>query len=133
MKQTLLLTLVVLMTGCVRYDIEEILTGRDDISLTWKGVEQFSHDPASCQTGFNAAKNEFRAQTDNLSAWFVIRCSQMPVSEGDEIEADLSWTGPTNNKTMKGLDFKVKKVSGDGMIWLWCRSAKIGVTIKRLD
>lgn len=132
MKRLILICLVLVFTGCVRYDIEEILISRDSVSLTWKGVEQFSYDPASCQMSFNASKNEFRAQTDNLAGWFVLTCSEMPVAEGDEIEADLSWTGTTDNRSMKNLDFKVRKVSGDGMIWLWCKSAKIGVTIRRL-
>ena len=82
--------------------------------------------------GFNSSRNEFRAQTDNLSNWFVIRCSVMPVAEGDEIEADISWTGVKDTRSMEGLEFKVKKVSSDGMIWMWCKSAKIGVTIMKL-
>lgn len=132
MKRILLLFLALTAIGCNRYDIDEILVSRNDISLTWKGVEQFSYDPATCQMGFNASKNEFRAQADNLSEWYIIRLSEMPETEGDETEADISWTGPSDTRSMKGLEFKVKKVSEDGMIWLWCKSAKIGVTIRKL-
>ncbi len=127
-----MLFIVLTATGCHRYDIDEILISRDDISLTWKGVEQFAYDPATCQMGFNASKNEFRAQADNLSGWFVIRLTETPSAEGDETEADISWTGPSDTRSMKGLEFNVKKVSEDGRIWLWCRSAKIGVTIRKL-
>ena len=132
LKNIFLLLLVLSAAGCNRYDVDEILLIRDDISLTWKGVEQFSYNPSDCQIGFNASKNEFRAQTDNLSSWFVITCSSMPVSVDEEIEADIRWTGATDTRSMKGLEFKVKKISEDGMIWLWCKSAKIGVTIKKL-
>lgn len=121
-----------LASGCTRYDIDEILLVRDDISLTWKGIDQFNYNPDDCQIGFSASRNEFRAQADNLSSWFVIRCSEMPAAEDDEIEADISWTGITDTRDMKGLKFKVKKISDDGMIWLWCKSANIGVTIKKL-
>lgn len=130
MKKILPLILIILAaSGCNRFDIEEILTCRDDISLTWKGVEQFAYNPATCQMGFNSAKNEFRAQYDNLSGWFILTCGEMPAAEDDEVTADISWTGPTDTRSMKGLEFKVEKVSADGMMWLWCKSAKIGVTI----
>ena len=132
LKNIFLILSILAAAGCNRYDVDEILLVRDDISLTWKGVEQFCYNPADCQMGYNASKNEFRAQADNLSSWFVITCSEMPASEDGEIEADISWTGVTYTRSMKGLEFKVKKMSGDGMIWLWCKSAKIGVTIKKL-
>ena len=129
---TAILLLVFSVTGCVGYDIEEILTGRDDVSLTWRGEDQFRYDPATCQMGYNSERNEFRAQTDNLSSWFVFRCTVWPTVEDEDIEADVSWTGQTDTRTMKGLEFKVEKISKDGMIWLWCKSAKIGVTIMKL-
>lgn len=132
MKKMIFLVLALTAVSCNRFDVDEILLIRNDVSLTWKGEEQFSHDPALCQMGFNASRNEFRAQTDNLSSWFVIRCSEMPAAEGDEIEADVSWTGAKDTRSMKGLEFKVKKVTSDGMIWMWCKSAKIGVTMKKL-
>lgn len=132
MRKIFVLILALAAVSCNRFDVEEILLIRDDVSLTWKGEEQFSYNPASCQLGFNASRNEFRAQTDNLSSWFVIRCYEMPVAEGEEIEADISWTGRSDTRNMKGLEFKVKRISDDGMIWLWCKSAKIGVTIMKL-
>ena len=132
MKRIFVLILALAAVSCNRFDVEEILLIRDDVSLTWKGEEQFSYDPVSCQMGYNASRNEFRAQSDNLSSWFVISCSEMPVNEGDEIIADISWTGVSDTRNMKELEFKVKRVSEDGMIWLWCKSAKIGVTIMRL-
>jgi hypothetical protein len=132
MKKLLMLILVFAAVSCNRFDMDEILLLRNDVSLTWKGEEQFVYDPESCQMGFNASRKEFRVQTDNLSSWFVISCSDMPSSEGDEIEADISWTGTTDTRSMKALKFKVEKVSSDGMIWMWCRSAKIGVTFMKL-
>ena len=131
-KNIFLLLSALAFAGCNRYDVDEILLIRDDISLTWKGTEQFCYDPSDCQIGFNASKNEFRAQADNLSSWFVINFQAMPVSEDDEIKADVKWTGSTDTRSINGLEFKVKKISDDGMIWLWCKSSKIGVTIKKL-
>ena len=132
MKRIFIMMVAVMSLAGCRYDIDEILLMREDVSLTWKGEEQFVYDPASCQMGFNASRKEFRVQTDNLSSWFVINFSDIPASEGDEIEADISWTGTTDTRSMKALKFKVEKVSSDGMIWMWCRSAKIGVTFMKL-
>ena len=132
MKKIFLIILAFAAVSCNRFDVDEILLIRNDDSLTWKGEEQLSHDPALGQMGVNASRNEFRAQTDNLSSWFVIRCSEMPAAEGDEVKADISWTGPRDTRDMKGLEFKVKKVTSDGMIWMWCKSAKIGVTFMKL-
>lgn len=130
MKKIMLLAAMLLAAGCNRYDVEEILLIRDDISLTWKGIEQFVYEPSGCQLGFNAERKEFRAHTDNLSSWFVLSFSAIPTEEGDEIEADISWTGANDTRNMKSLEFQVKKASDDGMLWLWCKSAKIGVTIR---
>lgn len=132
MKKIMLLAAVLIAAGCSRYDVDEILMIREDISLTWKGVEQFVYEPATCQIGFNAERNEFRAHTDNLSEWFVLTCMDMPSEVGDEIEADISWTGVNDTRSMRGLEFQTRKISEDGLIWLWCRSAKIGVTIRKL-
>lgn len=35
--------------GCCRYDIDEVLLMRDDISITQKGVVMMSYDPVRCQ------------------------------------------------------------------------------------
>lgn len=132
MKRIFFLFILLTAAGCNRYDIDEILIDRDDIALTWKGVEQFVYDPATCQMGFNTERNEFRAQTDNLSGWFVMTFNTMPAAEGEVAEADIRWTGAKDTRNMKGLEFHVKKVGNDGMMWLWCKSAKIGVTIRKL-
>jgi len=132
MKRILFLSMLMMAAACTRYDIDEILVSRNDISLTWKGEEQFVYEPQTCQIGFNPVKGEFRAQADNLSSWFVMDFDTVPSAEGEVARADISWTGATDTRSMNGLEFQVRKVSGDGMIWLWCKSAKIGVTIRKL-
>ena len=50
MRKTLLFAiLLVCMTGCRRYDIDEILLQREDISLTVKGLDMLVYDPATFQ------------------------------------------------------------------------------------
>ena len=118
-------------SGCV-YDIDEILLEREDVSMTVKGVEQFSYDPVTCQLGYNAEENEFRLVDDDLGNWMIVRCSHRPTSPGQEIKADVTWTTDNDIKSRKGLRFTVRKTSPDGLIWMWCKSEKMGLTVKEI-
>ena len=124
--------LIFALSGCVSYDIDEILLQQEDISLTCKGEVQLAYDPSSCQMGYNASKNEFRVCSDNLADWFVITCASDPTEEGQTIVATAAWTGKTTTNTIKDLEFEVMKISEDGKIWMWCQSAKIGAVMQRL-
>lgn len=126
-----LLTVLITVSGCI-YDIDEILLQREDISMTVKGAEVFSYDASTCQLGYNEDENEFRVLDDNLGNWFIVRCSGRPVSAGQEISADVTWTTSDNIRTRKGLRFTVRKTSQDGRIWMWCKSDKIGITVKEI-
>ena len=54
MKRIFLLILAFAAVSCNRFDVDEILLLRNDVSLTWKGEEQFSNAPVLCQMGFNS-------------------------------------------------------------------------------
>ena len=124
--------MTIVAAGCNRFDIDEILLQREDISLTVKGAEEFSYDPDTCQLGYNDESNEFRALDDNAGHWFKIRCSVSPDTEGQVIKADLDYTTTNDNKSLRGVEMTVKKVSDDGRVWLWSDSRKTGVVVKRL-
>lgn len=124
--------ILLLASGCNPYDIEEILLPREDISLTWKGKDQFVYDPVTCQMSHNRATNEYRAHNDKLSDWFVIKCDEMPSYEGQEITADVSWTGDSSTRSEKGVTFTVEKTDASGCVWLWCKAKSIGIVIKNL-
>lgn len=132
MKRIILLLAAAMAVSCVRYDIDEILLQRTDVSLTWKGVLQMSHDPQTCQLGYNDAKNEYRVYDDNLGYWFIITCSEKPSYAGQELRADVEWTTDNDTKIERGAEFKVEKTSRDGQIWLWSKSKKIGAVIQQL-
>lgn len=126
------LAVIFVMASCDRYNVEEILLSREDISLTWKGTEQIVYDPATWQLGYNPEHNEFRANDDNMANYFVLKCKARPDTEGQEVGASVEWTLRTNVKHYDGLKFEVRRVSPDGYVWLWNRSQKIGVTVKYL-
>ncbi len=132
MRKILILMILLSAASCIRYDVDEILLVRDDISLTVKGVDQYVYNPLTCQISHNKTKNEYRVYDDKLSGWFLLKCSDMPTDEGQNITADLSWTGDKRQEIMKGLSFKVEKTDGSGKIWLWCKDKSIGIVIKNL-
>lgn len=124
----------ILMTaaGCCRYDVDEVLLMRDDISLTQKGTVMMSYDPLSCQMSHDKATNTFRVYDDMIANWFIVKCSERPDNEGQELTADVTWTTAKDTKTEKELKFTVEKTDAQGQIWMWNKSKKIGIVIKNL-
>lgn len=116
--------------SCNRFDIDEVLLPREDLSMTLNGKVQFSFDDNTCQIGYNDARNEFRLHDDSVGNWVKLTCRARPSSVGQTVKADLSWTSSTSNKSRKGLTFTVEKIEQDGRIWLWCQSDNIGLVVK---
>ena len=133
MKRLFILFIAVIAAaGCCRFDLDEVLLPREDISLTHKGKLIMSYDPLTCQMSHDHDSNMYRIYDDAISAWFTVRCSQAPHSTGQEITADVSWTTPDDTKSENGLTFTVEKTSPDGRIWMWNKSKSIGIVIKNL-
>ena len=126
----IILTFILCFCGCRRYDIEEILLKREDISLTIKGKEILSYKPETFQIGYNSSKNEFRVSDDNIGNWFVLTCRERPSTEGQIVKANLRWTGTSSIKSQKGLSFIVEKTDSEGHIWLWCNDEAIGIVVR---
>lgn len=129
----IVLLLMLMSASCTRYDVDEILLTRDDISLTFRKDLQMSYDPQTWQLGYNAAHNEFRVNDDNMANYFVLRCDARPDTEGQGVNGYIEWTVRTNIKKYRNLKFEVMKISQDGKVWLWNKSQKIGVTVKYLE
>ena len=123
---------LLVLTGCNRYDIDEILLQREEISLSMKGQDVLKYSPDTYQLGYNAQTNEFRVFDDNMANWFVLTCDSRPSTEGQELTADLKWTSFNSTKTRNRLRFRVEKTDAEGHIWLWCESDAIGVIVKEL-
>ncbi len=132
MKKLIILMILSAAVSCVPYDIDEILLPREDISLTVKGEVQFSFNPLTCQMSHNSTTHEFRVFDDRLSEWFILKCAERPANEGQEVNADLTWTASSSTKTMEGLTFRIEKIDRSGKIWLWCKKKNIGIVIKNL-
>ena len=121
----------VCVCGCNRYDVEDVLLTRGDVSLTIKGEPVFVYDQNTCQAAYNSEKNEYRAMTDDMTKYFVLRANQTLSDIDQEFLADLTYTTDRKEKVEKGLTFKIEKISNsEGLVWLWCSSRNIGLVIK---
>lgn len=121
------------MASCDRYNVQEVLLSREDISLTWKKEPQVVYEPLTWQLGYNAGRNEFRVNDDSMANYFIFRSNVRPDTEGQEVTAYVEWTVRTNIKRYQNLKFEVRKVSPDGRVWLWNKSQKVGVTLYYLE
>lgn len=117
--------------GCNQYDVNEVLMGMDEISLTVKGNQVFVFDADACQYAYNYGRNEYRAMTDDASGYFVLRTHEKPSYKGQEFVADLTYTHGDKVKSQTGQTFLIEKVDEQrGMVWLWCKSRSIGLVIR---
>ena len=131
MKRILIiLSIVFPLAGCSPDFTENNLIEMHEISLVWKGAIQVRFDEATGQLGYNDLRHEYRVYNDKLADWFTLRCSADPVHEGQTLSGDVSWTGEKSPKAYNGLSFLVKKISPEGMIWLWNENEKLGIIIK---
>ena len=118
--------------GCemLSQSVPSSLLESSQISLTWKGDTQVEYTAGESQLGYNKRDNEYRVYNDRLSDWFIVRCSEKPVSEGQQLNAFVSWTGAKSDKVYNNLRFSVAKTDGNGFIHLWNESNRIGIIIK---
>lgn len=128
----ILLASLLALTGCKCYDVDVILLEREDLSLTVKGELQYSYDPLTCQIGQNVTENEYRIYDDALSNWLIVKCSEKPTHEGQELNVTISWTTADDIRKENDLEFEVHKIDSKGKIWMWNNSKDIGVVIQEL-
>ena len=134
MKRFIYIALCIFLLGGCGPETEEItILESSEISLTWKGVPQMEFSEEACQLAYNEKRNEYRVYDDKLANWFVVRCSEKPTTEDQELSADVSWTGDRSPKTYEGLHMRVEKVSEDGLVWLWNTDNRIGIIIKNIQ
>ena len=126
---TLIFT-AVMFTSCADVNIDEVLLGSTDISVSLKGKVQYTFNPDKGQAAYDRESNLYRYFDDDLGSWFEIRCSTRPAMEGEVIKADIDWATKTSFRTEEGMVFTVEKTDETGMIWLWNDSEDIGIIIK---
>ena len=126
-----ILAFILLLAGCAsKNELAEALLESRDISITWRGDVQVTYDPETFQLGYNSMNHEYRVYDDRLAYWFIVRCSEKPTSEGQNIKSDISWTGANKTYERKDIQLTVKKADNSGLIWLWSQAESLGIIIK---
>ena len=132
-----ILLAVVLVAGCnpktKEPETDPDIKTADQVFLKVKGNTVFRYSEGNTQLGYNERLREFRAGNDDMSSFFVITCSDLPVREGQELRADLRWTSGSTVKSATGVSFKVVGYESTGLVRLWCASDKTGAVLRILD
>jgi hypothetical protein len=127
------LCLVLSAAGCNRDGFNKSDLEITDVCLRVKGEEVFGYIPYATQMSLNRGRKEFRAGTDTMSDYFLLKMSELPREHGQVFTGTLQWTTADDIVTRTGLSFKVEKVGDDGTVWLWCAAQKITVVMKMLN
>ena len=128
-----LLALVLLAAACNRDGFSKSDLEITDVCLKVKGVMTYSYAAGSSQIAFNRGRKEFRAGTDTMSDYFLLKMSEIPHENGQVLTGFLQWTTDDDIVTRNGLSFKVERIGDDGTVWLWCAAQKITVVMKLLN
>ena len=132
-----ILLAIFVLAGCDRKtkesETDPEITAATQVFLKVKGNTVFRYADGTTQLGYNDKRREFRAGNDDMSSYFILTCSELPVREGQEIRADLRWRSGSTVKTSNGLIFKVVGYESTGLIRLWCASDKTGAVVRILN
>ena len=121
-------------TGCKeKVDMDLDLYNSEQVSLMVKGKKVFTFDEGNGQLGFNRSLQQFRAGNDDMTSFFTLTCNSLPRQEGQEIVTSLEWTSGSSVKTSRNITFKVEKMDGTGLVWLWNAADKTGAVVKILN
>ena len=121
------------LTACLRYDIDEVLLERTDVSLTLKGKLHYAYSADYGQMAINADRTLFRYMTDDLATWMEVKCQTKPGGVGEKILADVRWKSTLSEGEEKDLEFEIRQTDGSGTTWLWNNANNIGLIIRDFE
>ena len=121
-----------MLCACDKVKVDEEFLGNNNLCLIDNGRVIHEYDPLTWQVAFNKEKREFRVFTDTMSDYYVVSCGQLPSQIGQEISADIKWSG-NSIMTRNNLTFRVEKMDAQGRIWLWSKKNKIAVSVMSLN
>ncbi len=124
--------LLAAVQGCSPEKYMRSFAQAEDLRIQVGRDTPFKYNPLSCQMSYNGTTREFRAFTDNMSDFFIVKMDSTPSCEGETLKADVTWTTETDILTRKNLTLEVIRTEGE-KFWLWSDSARIGVSVRILE
>lgn len=120
-----------IMLSCTTHTYTPDFLTDDTIRLEVGKKRMFTYTPSECQYAYNLDRHEFRAHTDNMSDYFIVRLNETPTREAQEVMAlSMEWTERNGmNKSKKNIVLQVVKLE-DNTFWLWNSRDGIKVTVR---
>ena len=136
MKRLLLILSAALLLGACHHskEMDPAFIKGDGLYLQSGGKTVLQYDPLTWQLGYSSTRKEFRAFSDDQSAYYVLTCKSLPSKVGESVTADLEWaTASGTVRKESGLSLTVKQFDDDGRIWLWNSKKGIGLVVQILQ
>ena len=136
MRKYLYITVLAVLacTGCrEKVDMDLEMYNSEQVSLMVKGKKVYTYDEGAGQMAFNRTLRQFRTGNDDMTSFFVLTCSELPTTVGQEIRGEIKWTSGSSVKTASGITFKVEKYEDTGLVWLWNATDKTGAIVVILN
>ena len=125
---------LICICGCnKRQEMMEAIVGTNKVTLNVRGTIVFSYDEATCQLAYNTERDEYRAMTDDMSNWFVLKTKARMTTLDQEFVADLVYkvSNDKDEKSEKNRTFRIIKIDNDsGLVWLNCSSRNINMVVR---
>ena len=137
-RYIILLVVLATLVSCKgnknKIEMDQEMYNSDQVSLMVKGKKVFTFTEGTMQLGYNRSLRQFRAGNDDMSSYFVVTCSELPTTVGQELKGEIKWrTSGNSEKIASGVTFKVEKYENTGLVWLWCAADKTGAVVKILN
>ena len=84
------LCLVLAAAGCNRDGFNKSDLEITDVCLRVKGEEVFAYIPYATQMSLNRGRKEFRAGTDTMSDYFLLKMSELPREHGQVFTGEVA-------------------------------------------
>ena len=129
----ILMAMVLFIASCSRtLEPDSTFISGSDIQLKVSGRVIYTYDPLTWQLSFSRERLEYRVFNDNMSEYYTLVSSELPLEKDQRITGTLTWTTPRSSTTKKDLPFTVVKTYSQGTIWLWNGKEKIGISVSTI-
>ena len=133
-RKLFILTALACMLGCApEHEPDAAFLEQDCLALEVEGNRRVLYQPETWQLGFSRENRQFRVHNDTMSEYYVITCSRMPESIGQKILCSIKYASYKIAVYKNNLEFEVKKINDEGVVWLWNSKKRIGLTVKILS
>lgn len=125
-------SVLALFCACQPDRPDDTFVNDPNVKLRMYGKTVLEYDPMDCQMSYDPAERKFSVINDLGSRFYQVTLSEIPVSHGQKVNADLVWTANSGVKGRSDVALDVFKIEGD-KIWLWNPKLNIEVSLRILN